>query len=294
VALCLWVIVTVFVPTVCIKLWKSAVGIGISILSITTGLLVFESLRMFRPAVASICSIAASAVMLVICILPLLRYRLRLPWFSSAVMLGAVLASAAGHLIYLKLHRKPCRRMFYWYCVITFMYSQVFVDATVFTGLIGTVWVTLAIILGVSSYVHHQSVSRGLLALVGLLCFSCLFCLFMGDVAWMQAWMELAGEGWGFEVVIGPWLNLSVWWILCEVLSFIVERRREIGERFTVAFSGRGYASAKGTAGRTRAKFCKAFSILLENHAVKPPYEIGDLEDEVIVSTYCTSLHAGS
>jgi hypothetical protein len=173
--------------------------------------------------------------------------------------------------------------MFYWYCVTTFTYGEVFGEGLVFGILIAITWLTITIIIGFSCYVHRQRPPWVLLGKLLLVCF--LFStlpIFLGSI-------------------IGIWSVLITWWFALPTLLNLkaVMEKRALGIRetsrttfknFKFGFSGRGYARAKSEAGGRKAKLCKAFSTLRENHAVKLPYEPRDLQDEVNSFLNCKSL----
>lgn len=156
------------------------------------------------------------------------------------------------------------------------MYGEVFVLSIVFVGFVGFGWVTAATVLGV--YVYQGRVTaRSYWGIVGL-------GLIIG--ASLSAFpLALAS--------VGTWIGLVLFW--CMGLVFILlekgpRRRSNFRQRFMFAFGGGGYATAQAETGGRRAKLRKALSILLENHAIKPPYQIRDPQDEVNVFINCKSL----
>jgi hypothetical protein len=150
----------------------------------------------------------------------------------------------------------------------------------VFVGFVGFGWVTTAIVLGVYCVYQGRVTARSYLGIVSL-------GLIIG--ASLSA-LPLA------LAAVGTWVGLVVCWGLG--LAFILmekgpRRRSKFRQRFMFAFCGRvGYATAQAETGGRRAKLRKALSILLENHAIKLPYQIRDPQDEVNVFINCKSLRA--
>jgi hypothetical protein len=196
--------------------------------------------------------------------------------FVPLGMLGGILVAAGGHLLYLKLRRQPCRRIFYWYYVTALMYGGVLVSWLLFVGLIGIAWVTVVIVSLSNDKRKLPTRYWGTLGF-GLL----LPCAVLSTLP------LLLGS-------IGMWDGLIAYWVLGMGFIFIdrsPRRRSNFRERFMFAFSGRGYAAAQAeTEGTPGAKFRKAFSILLENHAIRLPFQVKNPQDEVKVFIDCKYL----
>ena len=262
------------------------VTVGILLLSLTIGLLVFQNEKSRGLFMATICTVAAPILPLAIFIVPIVLLLVLQDvsfgaWLSILLSpLVALLVTAVAHLVYLKWSQKPRRATFYWYSVTSFAYSALFFNPIMFATFLGSVWVTIAIVFAV--YVYCR----------GLTC---------------RLYWQLVGVLFGLGIIFGGFppigflvfaqpICICAWWFVCLWRTGV--HRMDRGSRqakFPIAFDGRGYAIVKEQEnGGTGAKLYKAFTILYGNHIGNEEGIIRRIDDEVRLFLNCKNFHASN